>query len=143
MAVLAGGCRCGRGGPRGVGGALNRGSAPYLGTALGLHPFRTQWVGSTAVVPIAHRRGLIKHLQVNESSLRGSPFLLRVCRCLAGAQPRCLPACLLLSSPLCECSPERRGQHALLCHPKEIDPVTKETCGPATGPAGCASGVAA
>lgn len=92
MAVLAGGCRCGRGGPRGVGGALNRGSAPYLGTALGLHPFRTQWVGSTAVVPIAHRRGLIKHLQVNESSLRGSPFLLRVCRCLAGTQPRCLPA---------------------------------------------------
>lgn len=73
MPVFAGRRRGRRWCARGVGGALNRWTAPYLGSALCLHPVRTQRVGSTAVVPIAHSRSLIEHLQVNGCSLRRSP----------------------------------------------------------------------
>lgn len=73
MPVLAGGRRGGRWCTRGVAGALNRWTAPNLGSALCLHPVRTQRVGSTAVVPIAHSRRLVEHLQVNGCSLRRSP----------------------------------------------------------------------
>lgn len=65
--------------------------------------------------------------------------------CVAGwrsASPACLPACYFL--PLFA-SVLRRGEDSMpsSATQKEIDPVTKETCGPASGPAGCASGVAA
>lgn len=79
MPIFAGRRRGRRWCTRGVGGALNRWPAPDLGAALCLHPVRTQGVGSTAVVPIAHSRSLIEHLQVKGHSLRWSP--LPVCRC--------------------------------------------------------------
>lgn len=96
VSVLAGRRRRGRGRPRGVGGALHRGPAPDLGAALVLHPVRTQWVGSTAVAPIAHSRGLVEHLPTKLQSLSSSlPPSLR---------------CHLLF--LVANVPQRRGEHA-------------------------------
>lgn len=136
MPIFAGRRRGRRWCTRGVGGALNRWPAPDLGAALCLHPVRTQGVGSTAVVPIAHSRSLIEHLQVKGHSLRWSP--LPVCRCsfyLLFLTFSCLQVEIMPSCPPSEKS-------FFFFQKWNVDPVTREPSGPATGP-GRAAGVAA
>lgn len=80
VAVFAGGRGSGGGGARGVRGALHRRSTPV----------RAQRVGSTAVAPISHRRGLVKHLRVSAGALLALNLAWTVSRvCARGPLSAC------------------------------------------------------
>lgn len=115
-------------------------------------PDTVGWVHSGG----SHRPSSWPDQTSNKSMNARRDYLPSASEWFLGAQPRrlarppaCLPACppALLASyflPLFA-SVLRRGEESMpsSAKPKEIDPVKKKTCGPASGPAGFASVVAA